>query len=144
MPKLRPIPAATVIRDYQDFVAAVVAARQRAGMKQLDMDARAGLPDGYTGKLEIGAKFQRAQCPRDREAEPAPRARSAGRGPRHGAEGHDRKPGAHAAGRAGAPRHGRRHAEHDARAAPGKGQEGGAGAVGENRSRCRSGGFCFP
>lgn len=42
--------------DYDGLIAAIKRRRQALGLRQLAMDARTGLPDGYQGKLECGAK----------------------------------------------------------------------------------------
>jgi hypothetical protein len=41
-----------VIRTYADLRRAIAARRRELGCTQLEMDKRAGLPSGYTGKVE--------------------------------------------------------------------------------------------
>lgn len=41
-----------ICRDYRALMDALKARRAALGMTQMDVDARAGLQDGYTGKLE--------------------------------------------------------------------------------------------
>ncbi len=44
------------IRDYPSLRKALAARRTLLGLRQLDADEIAGLPQGYVGKLEIGTK----------------------------------------------------------------------------------------
>lgn len=43
-------------RTYRDLTQALAARRRQLGLTQLECDARAGLQDQYTGKLEIGTR----------------------------------------------------------------------------------------
>jgi hypothetical protein len=44
------------IRDYDQLRQALAARRRQLGLRQIEVDARAGLQDQYTGKLEIGTR----------------------------------------------------------------------------------------
>lgn len=53
-----------VIQDYDEFVAAMRARREALGMSVVESDARSGLQEGYTSKLEnAGAKWGRGVGP---------------------------------------------------------------------------------
>ena len=53
-----------VIRDYEEFVAAMRARREALGMSVMETDARSGLQEGYTTKLEnAGAKWGKGMGP---------------------------------------------------------------------------------
>lgn len=43
-------------RTYSELTATLAARRRALGMTQLEVDARAGFPEQYTGKLEIGTR----------------------------------------------------------------------------------------
>lgn len=43
-------------RTYGEFTAALAARRRQLGLRQLEIDQRAGFPDQYCGKLEVGAR----------------------------------------------------------------------------------------
>lgn len=45
-----------MIEDYEGLIEAIKRRRQALGLRQLAMDERTGLPDGYQGKLECGMK----------------------------------------------------------------------------------------
>jgi hypothetical protein len=40
------------VKSYRGLIEAFVARRKDLGLPQLEVDYRAGLPDGYTGKIE--------------------------------------------------------------------------------------------
>ncbi len=44
------------IRDYPSLRKALAARRVLLGLRQLEVDKISGLPDGYTGKIEIATK----------------------------------------------------------------------------------------
>ncbi len=48
--------ARAVITDYPTFRKALADARKRRGLSQLAFDDATGLPDGYQGKVESGAR----------------------------------------------------------------------------------------
>jgi len=48
--------ASALVSDYPGLIRAIVRRRQALGLRQLAMDERTGLPDGYQGKLECGMK----------------------------------------------------------------------------------------
>ena len=43
-------------RTYEQLTSALAARRRQLGLTQLDVDARSGLQNSYTGKLEIGTR----------------------------------------------------------------------------------------
>lgn len=42
--------------SYDEMVAALIEQRHAVGLSQLEVDERAGLPSGYTGKIECGRR----------------------------------------------------------------------------------------
>jgi hypothetical protein len=44
------------IRDYSQLRQAIAARRRQLGLRQLDLDERAGLQTGYAGKVEAGIR----------------------------------------------------------------------------------------
>jgi hypothetical protein len=44
------------IRDYSQLTQALAARRRQLGLRQLDLDEKAGLMSGYSGKIEAGIR----------------------------------------------------------------------------------------
>jgi hypothetical protein len=44
------------IRSYEDLQGALSARRRSLGLRQLELDEKAGLMSGYSGKIEIGTR----------------------------------------------------------------------------------------
>jgi hypothetical protein len=44
------------IRDYSQLTQALAARRRQLGLRQLDLDEKAGLQSGYAGKVEAGIR----------------------------------------------------------------------------------------
>jgi hypothetical protein len=48
--------AAIKIRDYSQLRSAIASRRRQLGLRQLEVDEKAGLMSGYVGKIEVGVR----------------------------------------------------------------------------------------